>query len=190
MEIELVPSRSVGLPAALSRTRGLRPAHAEIGSGDYVTSAGIGWCTTELRSCEGSETKVSSRPRFARRTDDFVILCSRPSTVAIRTTCSGTLCRKPTVCSLYRSPAGMIPPESTQGAYIARGMPVPLTFYRHSAFFGVFEGVSLTNTMGAAFEIPIFDTLVSRNFRRLPANRASAHFGPFCNGRFHSELPD
>ena len=71
-----------------------------------------------------------------------------------------------------------------------RGMTVPLTFYRHSTFFSAIQGNPCVITMGAAFEFPIFDTLVSRKFRRLPVNPGDAQNGSIPNGSLYSEYPE
>lgn len=121
-----------------------------------------GWCTTELRSCEGSETTFPHvlASLVGRMTSSSCALALQRSPFALRAQAHfvANLRFAPFTAALQEC---FLRKQGKACAYM-RGMTMPLTFYRHSAFFSANEGVPCVFTMGSHFRFPIFDTLVSK----------------------------
>ena len=106
-----------------------------LGSGCYATSAGNGWCSTATAlPVLGSEIKISSHPRFARRTAVAQPVLS-PTTVATRLRLGHTPGRKPRVSSFKSQPCRNGSAEPTQGMRIYVRNAVSIVILPHSIVF-------------------------------------------------------
>ena len=126
-----VASNRIWFPKSFMRAREVEDRCARIlGSGYYVTSAGFGCCTT-FASLTVNEFAIKIAHILASLVGRLLhSLCSRPSTVATRTTCSGTHLSEtygflPLVAALQES----FLQKGTQGAH----MCMRLRFYRAHA---------------------------------------------------------
>ena len=84
-------------------------SHHFAGNGCYSTFASLTVLGSQSRLLTSSLRSSSGH---------CIPFASRPWLVVTRTTCSDTPCRKTTFSSLYRSPAGIFPPERRQGMCI------------------------------------------------------------------------